>query len=91
MRKQVGDYTFRGDLPTIIKAIEAQAEGAGERDRQTLLQYREWLVVDGGTQREAKRTTPHNDARSNRRRNGNHKRRNREHGDKAQPTPNQTS
>jgi len=27
MRVQVGDYTFRGDVQTIIKAIEEQAEG----------------------------------------------------------------
>jgi len=77
MRKQVGDYVFRGDIPTIIKAIEEQAEGADERDKQTLLQYREWLVVDGGEQSEAKRTSSRSQSRGTRGGAKHHKRRDR--------------
>jgi len=77
MRIHVGDYTFRGDVSTIIEAIEEQAEKADERDKQTLLQYREWLVVDGGTQSEAKRTSSRSQSRGTRGGAKHHKRRDR--------------
>ncbi len=77
MRKQVGDYVFRGDIPTIIKAIEEQAEGADERDKQTLLQFREWLVVDGGEKESSKGASSRSQPRGTRGGAKHHKRRDR--------------
>lgn len=79
MRKQVGDYVFWGDIPTIIKAIEEESEKADERDKQTLLQYREWLVVDGGEKESSKGASSRSQSRGTRGGLKHHKRRDRQH------------